>query len=362
MFKKFGILFSSVMILCAALSGQALAASTVSSVTIDICPEVEGLQPGEIAESAEPEVTSGQATIYDYQIEGGARQKMRSYYYNVTLMPNDGYEFSSSLSVTAKGGSKVQVKKVNSTGAEVRITTYPFFRLENPTNIEERDDGDGYKWKKVSNAKKYNVVVYYENEDGDEKKKTQSVSTNKIEFSSSFMDDNDITGVSVQAVAGSTDTEYKFILPSEYVTEDDSVDDEQTVMLSSFSFPSSSDKKGSSSSSSKSSSSSTKKSASTNYTGSAGPSSQPDAGWVKDPNGTWFKNPDGTWPANEWKYIKDAWYWFKADGYMATGWAEVNGAWYCFASDGKMYSKCWTPDGFYVDESGAWQRDAVQTK
>lgn len=35
---------------------------------------------------------------------------------------------------------------------------------------------------------------------------------------------------------------------------------------------------------------------------------------------------------------------------------------YCFANDGKMYAKCWTPDGFYVNEDGIWQRDAVQAK
>jgi len=338
-----------------ALAQPAYAGGTVSSVTIDICPEVDDLKPGEIAEAVEPEVSSGQATVYDFAVDASNLKKMLAYYYDVTIVPKDGYEFADNLSVSAKGGAKVEVKNVSAAGADLRITTYPFFRLENPSNIEE--ESDGFSWKKVANAKKYNVTTYYEDEDGDEKKKSESVSKPEIEYNESFLDSYDITGVSVQAIAGSSDIQYKFVLPSEYVTMTGEVDEELRGKASGFSFPSSSDKKGSSGAKT------TVKNASSKHSGNSGPTAIPDAGWVKSPTGTWFKNPDGTWPANQWLYIQNSWYFFNESGYLVQDrWMEWNGQWYCLDKNGKMYSKCWTPDGFYVDENGAWVREAIKTK
>ena len=57
-------------------------------------------------------------------------------------------------------------------------------------------------------------------------------------------------------------------------------------------------------------------------------------GWVKD-NGSWY-------------YLKDS-------GAMATGWIKDNGKWYYLASSGKMLRNTYTPDGYYVDGSGAWK-------
>ena len=40
---------------------------------------------------------------------------------------------------------------------------------------------------------------------------------------------------------------------------------------------------------------------------------------------------------------------------MATGWVKDGGQWYYLASTGKMLHNSYTPDGYYVDDSGAWK-------
>jgi len=110
--------------------------------------------------------------------------------------------------------------------------------------------------------------------------------------------------------------------------------------------------------------------------------------WVRNDKGWWYKYEDGTWPANAWLYLpwknEYKWYFFNAEGYMATGWLywkdnyyylypyadgdcgymftgwhEIGGKWYYFyeqndAGLGTMAYNTYTPDGYKVDASGAW--------
>lgn len=57
----------------------------------------------------------------------------------------------------------------------------------------------------------------------------------------------------------------------------------------------------------------------------------------------------GTWEQQEssWKYIND-------DGTYATGWINDNGKDYYLDANGNMLADTVTPDGYYVDGSGAW--------
>ena len=58
---------------------------------------------------------------------------------------------------------------------------------------------------------------------------------------------------------------------------------------------------------------------------------------------TWFKDNDGKW------------YWLKPNCVMAKScWLWLKGECYCFSSSGSLYINCKTPDGYYVDETGAW--------
>ncbi|MBR4313862.1 MAG: hypothetical protein IKP66_03025 [Lachnospiraceae bacterium] len=65
---------------------------------------------------------------------------------------------------------------------------------------------------------------------------------------------------------------------------------------------------------------------------------------------------DGTWVQND---NTDKWYYYEKNNSSngskgATGWKKISGSWYYFGQDGAMYQNTTTPDGYYVDASGAW--------
>ena len=112
--------------------------------------------------------------------------------------------------------------------------------------------------------------------------------------------------------------------------------------------------------------------------------------WTNDAVGRWFRYSDGTWPAGKWLELSQNgqkhWYYFNTSGYLVTGWILDGGIWYYLnpAADaaqgqmsvgwqlingvwyylnpvsgqrplGAMYCNEWTPDGYFVDASGAWR-------
>ena len=77
-------------------------------------------------------------------------------------------------------------------------------------------------------------------------------------------------------------------------------------------------------------------------------------GWLKD-GGTWYYlNKSGSM-ATGWVKDNGFWYYLRDSGSMAIGWVKDNGKWYYLASSGKMLRNTYTPDGYYVDASGAWK-------
>lgn len=62
--------------------------------------------------------------------------------------------------------------------------------------------------------------------------------------------------------------------------------------------------------------------------------------WIQDSVGWWWQNDDGTWPANQWVWIDG-----NNDGNFES---------YYFNESGYCLMNTVTPDGFYVDASGAW--------
>ena len=113
--------------------------------------------------------------------------------------------------------------------------------------------------------------------------------------------------------------------------------------------------------------------------------------WMQDAHGWWLRFADNSYPKGQkhgtssiayaWELINGNWWAFDEHGYtktgwlwdetfggwfyidpergMQTGWVLIDGAWYYFhpVSDGRkgiMYAGQKTPDGYYVDENGAW--------
>ena len=70
-----------------------------------------------------------------------------------------------------------------------------------------------------------------------------------------------------------------------------------------------------------------------------------EARWVQDRTGYWWRNPDGTFPTNEWMWL---------DG-NKDGEAEC----YYFDGNGYCLLNTVTPDGYRVNENGAWIADGV---
>lgn len=121
------------------------------------------------------------------------------------------------------------------------------------------------------------------------------------------------------------------------------------------------------------------------YVSSASAAKPANTGSVGAPvtNGTWAQSTDGRWTfrtnapfRSTWGYIRniyapegkqDAWFFFDADGYMLTGWQRIKDSdgmyrWYYLnpVSDGTLgacFLNTVTPDGYTVNENGAWTVD-----
>ena len=63
--------------------------------------------------------------------------------------------------------------------------------------------------------------------------------------------------------------------------------------------------------------------------------------WEQNDIGWWYDHQDGTWAANGWEWIDGRCYYFNEEGY-------------CY-----MNPTAPTPDGYFVDASGAWVVDGV---
>lgn len=75
-------------------------------------------------------------------------------------------------------------------------------------------------------------------------------------------------------------------------------------------------------------------------------------GWQYIDSQWYYMAPNGP-RTTGWQYVGDRWYYMDRDGVMQTGWQYVDGRWYCMDQNGAMYVNTRTPDGYYVDASGA---------
>ncbi len=57
-----------------------------------------------------------------------------------------------------------------------------------------------------------------------------------------------------------------------------------------------------------------------------------------------------------WAQHDDGWYYYRQDGSPGNGWIQDKGCYYYLADGGRCLTDCITPDGYYVDGSGAWHR------
>ena len=87
--------------------------------------------------------------------------------------------------------------------------------------------------------------------------------------------------------------------------------------------------------------------------------------WIQALNGRWwYQLDDGRWVADAWLKDNGEWYYFETDGYMAAGrWIQYGAkGWFYVDKSGKMLRNTTTPDGYYVDDVGAWVDPAKERK
>lgn len=69
--------------------------------------------------------------------------------------------------------------------------------------------------------------------------------------------------------------------------------------------------------------------------------------------GSWYYMDSNGVMLTGWQKIGGEWYYLNASGAMTTGWQLINGKYYYMDGSGVMYANRYTPDGHYVDASGA---------
>lgn len=77
--------------------------------------------------------------------------------------------------------------------------------------------------------------------------------------------------------------------------------------------------------------------------------------WREYLQGKKYQLEDGGYAAGGWQQILGSWYYFNADGYMQTGWQKVNDVWYYMNADGVMQTGWITLDGkeYFLNDDGS---------
>ena len=114
-------------------------------------------------------------------------------------------------------------------------------------------------------------------------------------------------------------------------------------------------------------------------------SSEWKTGWNKDAKGWWYCTDitNKYYYNTGWKEVGSDWYYFDPSGYAKQGqwvqndkkewyyledncvmakseWKWIKSNCYCFDGNGKLYENCYTPDGYWVDEDGAWDSSVAK--
>ena len=78
--------------------------------------------------------------------------------------------------------------------------------------------------------------------------------------------------------------------------------------------------------------------------------------WLYDQGKWYYLSTSGSMKASTWLYDKGEWYYVTSSGDMVeSDWVKDQDKWYYLDSSGKMLRNTYTPDGYYVGNSGAWQ-------
>lgn len=364
--------------------GLTALASEIATVRVDIgINDVEDMRPGKVYSAQEPLCYDGIYYVYDYNVSSPHSTPKSGYSYTLDIRPSGGYAFSSDCAVEIRGAYELNIEARSPERIRVKAKTYPYYVLKNVKEISE--EAGVYRWKKVDYASSYEVLVIYEDENGEEREAKRSTSGRKIDLSSYNNGDRSIKNVLFRAIRGS-DRGAGYIANGLFTDITGEVDLEHSDETFDFKISTARSNaiQGSATNALVSSGIPTKGTG--GGPGVTGNNPAVNSTNWKSVDGEWYYEQNGRRLTGWINPIGDEWYlmgadgrmrsgWQLVDGYwfllntkhdgsfgrLLTGWWQVNGKWYYMnpyqkngMPYGAMFANGTTPDGYVVGTDGAW--------
>lgn len=363
-----------IILLTALLSGifalPAFAEQLVGRVQVDISPNEDlELEAGATYSKPDARAMDSGYEVSNFSVDGKYNTPKKPYTYTITVKADEGQFFDSSTVVEVRGAYEMAVTEKGKNTIKIKANAYPYYVLKEPTNFSS--DEKSYTWEKVNYATGYDVLVFYNTANGDEKTVKKHSNSPKFNFSSYTQNGKEFDHIAVRAVYDKRDDMAQYFADSLYVDSSGSVEDPdgdsgeyffnlitlKATGISKGSFKEYSAKKKKKTKAEREKDN--KKRASEKYNGQQN-QENPDANGPGDAASGWRKNgADWYYEANGrlakgWTKVKDYWFYFDEQGKMLSGWQKIGEHWYYMNGDGVMLSG-WQEVGgkwYYFDTEG----------
>ena len=318
------------------LSFSSLAAEKeISSVKVSVSP-TEDILPGKMAHGQIPQVEKDANYVVSYYKTSNAVQNPKTKYdYTIKLSATDGYTFTLTPSVTIDGAFQGEIVQNTRNDILVRASVYPFTRLPNPENLNNRYQLSEYTWNHVPFATGYEVTVFYGEYDKDGKysEKSETVKTKEARMNIlPYMVYSDKVEISVKAIYDEDTDAAKYILPSDAVYTDESYKKDKSdykISAPSITLSLKDNKNGKYAVTPKTDDENEKKE--TKPSGGM-PETGIETKWVGSGD-NWQYTVNGDVVINRWFCTPDGnWYYARDNGIVASGLQNIDGKWYYFSS------------------------------
>ena len=363
-----------IILISALLSGifalPAFAEQLVGRVQVDISPNEDlELEAGATYSKPDARAMDSGYEVSNFSVDGKYNTPKKPYTYTITVKADEGQFFDSSTVVEVRGAYEMAVTEKGKNTIKIKANAYPYYVLKEPTNFSS--DEKTYTWEKVNYATGYDVLVFYNTANGDEKIVKKHSNSPKFNFSSYTQNGKEFDHIAVRAVYDKRDDMAQYFADSLYVDSSGSVEDPdgdsgeyffnlitlKATGISKGSFKEYSAKKKKKTKAEREKDN--KKRASEKYNGQQN-QENPDAngpgeaapGWRQN-GADWYYEANGRL-AKGWTKVKDYWFYFDEQGKMLSGWQKIGDHWYYMNGDGAMLSG-WQEVGgkwYYFDTEG----------
>ena len=161
-----------IILLTALLSGifalPAFAEQLVGRVQVDISPNEDlELEAGATYSKPDARAMDSGYEVSSFSVDGKYNTPKKPYTYTITVKADEGQFFDSSTVVEVRGAYEMAVTEKGKNTIKIKANAYPYYVLKEPTNFSS--DEKSYTWEKVNYATGYDVLVFYNTANGDEK-------------------------------------------------------------------------------------------------------------------------------------------------------------------------------------------------